>query len=51
MSQLRLDMDMLQAKVKWLHKKGCNSEEIAKKVNISERSVRVIVKWLIKKIN
>ena len=48
-NRLRLDMDMIQAKVKWLHKRGCDAATIAEKVGSSEKAVRVIIKYITKK--
>ena len=45
MSALRLEMDMIQAKVKSLLKRGFSKEEIAKTLNMSKSSVGVMVKW------
>jgi predicted transcriptional regulator len=46
MSALRLEMDMIQAKVKSLLKRGFSKEEIAKTLNMSKSSVGVMVKYL-----
>lgn len=45
LSKLRLEMDMLQSKVKNMYKRGCSIEEIAYTLSTPERSIRVIVKW------
>ena len=46
LAKLRMEMEKLQAQVKHLHNRGCDSTTIAKKVNAPEKSVRVIVSWL-----
>ncbi len=48
-SKLRLDMDMLQAKVKNLHKRGFDTATIVDRVDAPESAVRVIVSWYSKK--
>lgn len=48
-SKLRLEMKKLQAKIKGLYRKGCSSAEIAEKLNVPEKSVRVIIKWMDRK--
>jgi len=48
-SKLRLEMKILQAKIKGLYRKGCSCAEIAEKLDVPEKSIRVIVKWLTKK--
>lgn len=49
MTKLRMEMDMLQAQVKHLHQKGCDSATIAERVDVPEKSVRVMVSWYSKK--
>jgi transposase len=44
-----MEMDMLQAQVKHLHQKGCDSATIAERVDTSEKSVRVMISWYSKK--
>lgn len=48
-TKLRMEMDMLQAQVKHLHQKGCDSATIAERVDAPEKSVRVMVSWYSKK--
>lgn len=48
-SKLRLEMNILQAKIRGLHRKGCSSAEIAEKLDTPEKSVRVIIKWMDRK--
>lgn len=48
-TKLRMDMDMLQAQVKHLHQKGCDSATIAEKVDAPEKAIRVMVSWYSKK--
>lgn len=48
-SKLRLEMEKLQAQVKHLHKKGCDSATIAEKVDAPEKAIRVMVSWYSKK--
>lgn len=48
-TKLRMEMDMLQAKVKHLYQKGCDSATIAERVDASEKAVRVMVSWYSKK--
>ena len=45
LSKLRMDMEMIQAKVKAMHKRGYECKDIADKLEIAEKSVRVIVRW------
>ena len=48
-NKLRLEMNILQAKIKGLHRRGCNSTVIAEKLDVPEKSVRVIIKWMDRK--
>lgn len=48
-TKLRMEMDMLQAQVKHLHQKGCDSATIAKRVDAPEKSVCVMISWYSKK--
>ena len=45
LQKLRMDMDMLQAKVKAMYSRGKSCEDIAHTLDISERATRVIIKW------
>lgn len=48
-SQLRLEINIFQAKVKGMYRKGHNSAEIASQLYVPEKSIRVIIKWLMRK--
>ena len=48
-SKLRLEMKILQAKIRDLHRRGCDSIVIAEKLDVPEKSVRVIISWYSKK--
>jgi len=45
LEKLRMEMDKIQAQVKHLHKRGCASNVIADKLEVPEKSVRVIIRW------
>lgn len=42
-NKLRLEMDMLQAKVKWMYKRGYSFEEMSTRVCVPEKNIRVII--------
>ena len=46
LAKLRMEMEKLQAQVRQLHNRGCDSATIAERVDAPEKSVRVIVSWL-----
>ena len=46
LTALRLDMDMLQAKIKNLHNRGFTPGNIAHTLDISEKSTRIIIAYL-----
>lgn len=48
-TRLRMEMDMLQAQVKHLHQKGCDTATIAERVDAPEKSVCVMISWYSKK--
>ena len=45
LSKLRQEMEMTQAQVMSLYQLGYSFEEISTRVNIPEKSARVIVAW------
>ena len=45
LSKLRMDMEMIQAKVRNMYSRGCECKDIAHALEIPEKSVRVIVRW------
>lgn len=49
-SKLRLEMKILQAKIRDLHRRGYDSAKIAEKLDVPEKSVRVIIKWMDRKV-
>lgn len=42
-------MEKLQAQVRQLHNRGCDSATIAERLDTSEKSVRVMISWYSKK--
>lgn len=49
LAKLRMEMEKLQAQVRQLHNRGCDSATIAERVDAPEKSVCVMVSWYSKK--
>ena len=48
-AKLRMDMQMVQAKVKNMYNRGYEFKDISEKLDISEKSTRVIIAWMNKR--
>jgi DNA-binding CsgD family transcriptional regulator len=48
--KLRVEMNKLQLQIRSLQQKGRSSKEIAAIVGVPEKSVRVIIKWIGRKV-
>ena len=45
LSKLRMDMEMLHAKINAMYSRGHNASDIADAIQVPERNIRVIIKW------
>ena len=48
LQKLRMDMDILQAKVRNMHSRGYDYKEISNTVQVPESNIRVIIRWCCK---
>lgn len=49
LSKLCMGMEQLQAQVRQLHQRGFDTATIAERVDVPEKSVRVMISWYSKK--